>query len=240
MLTVKTLGHAGSVNGSAISKLAYIDREKYDSTYDCHTYNFSRMNKDDLVYTSSLFVDGMEYKDFGEMLNDIENSKITIRKDATIVRDWMFSLDNRLIVRDDNNKVDITATTLMLKKDLDDFFKEHFVDNGYAVHYAVHFPDKNKNGNENFHIHVLTTCNQFDSNKHCWLNKSYRDEEGKKVNINDLDDKARSKDMLKKFEKISQCSKTRNCMNLVIAAKKIKSNTNHISSVALISYLITI
>ena len=197
--TVKTLHHT-----EAMFKTAYILRTDLHSEYDDKNYNQSYRGDVDFVYSNVLLAKGMtdEYKSPEYLINSIETDKAVKWKTSGICRDFMFNIDNELVKKNNDNTINKEETKNFIKGELDDFFYNHFSKDGYAVVYAVHFNDVNNNHKEdNFHVHAIVLCNQFDEETKSYHTKSYLDNEGNWIYRNPLDDRKKSSDVLKNIRK---------------------------------------
>lgn len=193
--TVKTLHHT-----EAMFKTAYILRTDLHSEYDDTNYNQSYRGNVDFVYSNVLLAKGMteKYKSPEYLINSIETDKAVKWKTSSICRDFMFNIDNSFVKKNDDNAINKEETKNFIKSNLDDFFYSHFSKDGYAVIYAVHFNDVNNNHKEdNFHVHAIVLCNQFDEESKTYHTKSYLDNEGNWVYRNSLDDRKQSSATLK-------------------------------------------
>lgn len=196
---IKNLRHSG-LRQSAFSKTAYIDRDCYKSEYDGRLYDYEYKTKKDLVYTETLYAEGMDQsKSFVEILNEYETDKITARYDSKIGREFVINLDNRFVVKDEDGNIDKVASELFIKDYLNDYFQRNFVNKGFAVHYAVHCPQKYDR--DNFHLHAIVLENPYDEKNKGWVKNVYYDEDGKRRSRNELDDRSRSGKRIRELRK---------------------------------------
>ena len=192
---VKTLHHT-----EAMFKTAYILRDDLHSEYDDVNYNQSYRGKTDFVYSNIVLAKGMteKYNSAEYLINSIETDRAVKWKTSGICRDFMLNMDNSLVKRNNDNTINKTETKLFIKDKLDDFFYNNFSKDGYAVIYAVHFNDENNNHKEdNFHVHALVLCNQYNDETKSYNTKSYLDNNGKWIYRNPLDDRSKSSNTLK-------------------------------------------
>lgn len=196
---IKNLRHSG-MSQSAFSKTAYIDRDCYRSYYDGRLYDYEYKTKKDLVYTETLCAKGMnQSKSFVEILNEYETDKITLRYDSKIGREFVINLDNRFIVKDESGYIDKEASEIFIKDYLNDFFQRNFVSKGFAVHYAVHCPQKDES--DNYHLHAIVLENLYDEKNKKWIKNLYYDEDNKRRSHNELDDRSKSGKRIRELRK---------------------------------------
>lgn len=195
--TVKTLHHA-----ELMLKAAYIARADYHSDYDDRNYCWSKHDDSDLLYTNVVLAKGMpeEFKDPETLINAFETDFVCRYKTTSLARDHVFSLSNNFVVKDLDGSINKLATERNIRKELDSFFKNEFGDDGYAVYYAVHYGQEGKDHKaDNLHVHAIVLANQYDDKTKKWLSKSYKNDRGKFVYRNPLDDKRTSGNTLKRI-----------------------------------------
>ena len=195
--TVKTLHHT-----ELMLKAAYIARADYHSDYDDRNYCWSKHDDSDLLYTNVVLAKGMpeEFKDPETLINSFETDYVCRYKTTSLARDHVFSLSNSFVEKDLDGSINKLATERNIRKELDNFFKNEFGENGYAVYYAVHYGQEGKDHKaDNLHVHAIVLANQYDEKTEKWLSKSYKNEQGKFVYRNPLDDKRTSGKTLKKI-----------------------------------------
>ena len=195
--TVKTLHHT-----ELMLKAAYIARADYHSDYDDRNYCWSKHDDSDLLYTNVVLAKGMPdgFKDPEKLINAFETDYVCRYKTTSLARDHVFSLSNSFVEKDSNGHIDKQATERNIRNELDNFFKHEFGDNGYAVYYAVHYGQEGKDHKaDNLHVHAIVLANQYDGENTKWLSKSFKNEQGKYVYRNPLDDKRTSGKTLKRI-----------------------------------------
>lgn len=141
-----------------------------------------------------------EFKDPETLINSFETDYICRYKTTSLARDHVFSLSNSFVEKDSNGYIDKQATERNIRNELDNFFKHEFGDNGYAVYYAVHYGQEGKDHKaDNLHVHAIVLANQYDGENKKWLSKSFKNNQGKFVYRNPLDDKRKSGRALKQI-----------------------------------------
>jgi hypothetical protein len=199
MVSVKNLRHAATM-----FKTAYITRSDMHSEFDDINYRQSKRGKEDLVYCKTLITEGMpnDYENPENLINAIETDPATKWKATGIARDFILTMDNALTVKKEDGFIDKEKTKALIEHDVDQFFTENFTKEGYAVVYAIHFNGHhNKHDLENLHCHAVILCNQYSSKENKFLTKTYRNDDGKWIYRNELDDIRKSKYAMQKIRK---------------------------------------
>lgn len=195
--TVKTLHHT-----ELMLKAAYIARADYHSDYDDRNYCWSKHDDSDLLYTNVVLAKGMpdEFKNPESLINAFETDYVCRYKTTSLARDHVFSLSNEFVEKDSNGHIDKHATERNIRNELDRFFQIEFGNKGYAVYYAVHYGQEGKDHKaDNLHVHAIVLANKYDAENTKWLSKSFKNEQGKFVYRNPLDDKRTSGKTLKRI-----------------------------------------
>lgn len=187
-----------SVGHKCAGMCAYINRENVFSRYMQKEYKHAYRGKDDVIDTYILDATDRKYKRAEDLLNDYECSQFCKRKDASVVRNWDFNLSKQFVVKNKDQTINKEETAKIVKPLINEFLNKNFKNQGYSCIVAIHFSNKE---NENLHVRFLSLNNNYDQKKHDYISKTYKDENGKTIWRNPLDDKRQSKKAIYEMRK---------------------------------------
>jgi len=154
-LSVKTISR--NTGGNCVQAIAYRSGEKIKDERDGSSPDYS--DRKDILHKEIILPDGAPVRllDRSTLWNEVEASEK--RKDARPAREFQLSLPKEL---SHDERIELTR----------EFVKTELVNRGMCADIAIH---DQKNGNENYHAHVLVTTRSVDQSGFGKKNRDWND-----------------------------------------------------------------